>query len=156
VIQAPPAEGSAQSDNEASSTPAVNRAQAKASPPTPPPAPPPPPLPARSPAAILQVLDKVTAETMRFAAPVGQRVRYKNLVFTVKSCQTSGLTDPSPQASAYVVVDFRPLAVEGLAATPAKQVFRGWMFAESPGLHPLQHPTYDAWLIACMAAAPPA
>ena len=45
-------------------------------------APPPgPPLPVRSPAAVLQALDKVTAETMRFEAPVGQPVRYKSLVF---------------------------------------------------------------------------
>jgi hypothetical protein len=35
-------------------------------------------------------------------------------------------------------------------------VFHGWMFATSPALHPFQHPVYDAWLIACMAAAPPA
>src|SRR5690348_550750 len=70
----------------------------------PPPPPPAPVLPVRSPAAILQALDKVTAETMRFAAPVGQRVRYKNLVFTVKACETRDLGTPSPQAAAYVVI----------------------------------------------------
>jgi len=122
------------------------------------PAPPPPPVapkPVRSPAAVLQALDKVTAETMRFAAQVGQPVRYKNLVFTVKACQTSGLGQPSPQASAYVVIDFAPLGAEGIAPPPPRQVFKGWMFANSPGLNPFQHPTYDAWLITCMAPAPP-
>jgi hypothetical protein len=34
---------------------------------------------------------------------------------------------------------------------PSRQVFKGWMFASSPGLHPLEHPVYDAWLIACKA-----
>ena len=122
------------------------------------PAPPPPPAaprPVRSPAAVLQALDKVTAETMRFSAQVGQPVRYKNLVFTVKACQTSGLGEPSPQASAYVVIDFAPLGAEGIAPPPPRRVFKGWMFANSPGLNPFQHPTYDAWLITCMAPAPP-
>ncbi|MGI9170376.1 MAG: DUF2155 domain-containing protein [Caulobacteraceae bacterium] len=33
-------------------------------------------------------------------------------------------------------------------------MFRGWMFANGPGLHPFEHPIYDAWLVAC-AVAPP-
>jgi hypothetical protein len=110
----------------------------------------------RSPAAIIQALDKVTAETMRFAAPVGKPVRYKNLVFVVKACESTGLGGASPNASAYVMVDNAPLPSEGVAPPPPKQVFKGWMFANSPGLNPLQSPIYDAWLIACMAAPPPA
>lgn len=120
----------------------------------PPPAPPPPPKPVRSPSAILQALDKVTAETMRFAAPVGERVRYKNLVFTVKACETSGLGGAEPEASAYVVIESAPLSAPGVPAPAAKEVYRGWMYANSPALHPFQHPIYDAWLIACMASAP--
>lgn len=163
VIQ-PPAENAAPANNVVASPPVANPKQpeastnavAKAAEAKPPPAPPPPPKPVRSPAAIIQALDKVTAETMRFAAPVGQPVRYKNLVFTVKACESTGLGGPSPNASAYVVVDSAPLASEGVSPPPPKQVFKGWMFANSPGLNPLQHPIYDAWLIACMAAAPPA
>ncbi len=158
VIQ-PPAVASApvnaaspdESAAEPASSNSLHAKQAAAPPPAPPPV-----LPVRSPAAILQALDKVTAETMRFAVPVGQHVRYKNLVFTVKACETSGLGQPSPQASAYVVIDSAPLAEQGLAPPPPREVFHGWMFANSPGLNPFQHPVYDAWLIACMAAAPPA
>jgi hypothetical protein len=131
--------------------PATNAIAAKPAEP-----PPLPPKPVRSPAAALRALDKVTAETMMFAAPVGQPVRYKNLVFTVKVCETSGLGTASPQSSAYVVVDFAPLPSEGIAPPPPRQVFKGWMFANSPGLNPFQHPTYDAWLISCTAAAPAA
>ena len=116
--------------------------------------PPPPPIPVRSPAAILQTLDKVTTETMQFAAPVGQRVRYKNLVFTVKACETTGLGTASPQASAYVEIVSAPVATGGMTTTAPKEVFHGWMFANSPELHAFQHPIYDAWLIACMAQAP--
>ena len=163
VIQAPP-ENSAPAANVVASVPIPNprkqAAETNAAPAkeaqAPPPAPPPAPKPVRSPAAIIQALDKVTAETMRFAAPVGQPVRYKNLVFTVKACESTGLGGASPSASAYVVVDSAPLPSEGVTPPPPKQVFKGWMFANSPGLNPLQHPIYDAWLIACMATAPPA
>jgi hypothetical protein len=137
---------------------AANSLQAKGAPPPKPALPPPPapPPPVRSPAAVLQALDKVTAETLRFAVPIGRPVRYKNLVFTVKACQSTGLGGPSPQASAYVVIDSAPPGAEGLAPPPPRQVFKGWMFASSPGLNPFQHPIYDAWLISCMAAVPPA
>ena len=121
----------------------------------PPPAPPPgPPPPVRSPTAILQVLDKVTAETLKFEAPVGRRIRYKTLVFTVRVCETRGADDPQPRPSAYVVIDSETPALPGSAPPPAKEVYKGWMFAEGPGLHPLEHPIYDAWLVACSTAAP--
>lgn len=113
-----------------------------------------PPPPARSPTAILRVLDKVTAETMRFEAPVGRRVRYKSLVFIVRTCETRGLSDPLPRPSAYVIIDSEPPALPGQAAPPARRLYRGWMFANSPGLHPFEHPVYDAWLEACTQSTP--
>jgi len=134
-----------------------NSAPAKPAPPKPPPPPPPPPpVPLRSPAAVIQALDKVTAETMRFAVPVGKPIRYKNLVFVVKACESTGLGGAAPQASAYVVIDSAPLSSGGVAPPPPREVFKGWMFSNSPGLNAFQHPIYDAWLISCMAATPPA
>ncbi len=32
-------------------------------------------------------------------------------------------------------------------------IFRGWMFASSPALNPLEHPVYDVWVIACKTRA---
>lgn len=122
----------------------------------PPGPPPPPPGPLRSPTAILRVLDKVTAETFHFEAPVGRRVRYKSLIFTVKACETRGVRDPLPRPSAYLVVDSQPPAPAGQAAPQAREVYRGWMFADSPGLHPFEHPVYDAWLEACVSGGPSA
>jgi hypothetical protein len=55
-----------------------------------------------------------------------------------------------------MVIDNAPLPSEGVTPPPPKQVFKGWMFSSTPELNPLQHPVYDAWLIACMAAPPPA
>lgn len=89
---------------------------------------------------------------MRFAAPVGRRVRYKTLIFVVKACETRGEKDPLPRPSAYVVINSEPLALPGQAAPPAKEIYRGWMFATAPGLHPFEHPVYDAWLEECTDA----
>jgi len=111
------------------------------------------PKPIRSPTAVIQALDKVTAETMRFAAPIGRKVRYKNLIFTVQACETTGLDDPQPQSAAYMTVESQPKESVG-RPPPPKQVFKGWMFATAPGLHALEHPVYDAWLIACSASTP--
>lgn len=101
--------------------------------------------------AIVQALDKVTAETMRFEIPVGQSVRYKSLVFTVRACESAAPDEQQPESAAYLVIDSQPKAQPGRPAPPSRQVFRGWMFASSPGLNPFEHPVYDAWLIACKA-----
>jgi hypothetical protein len=106
--------------------------------------------------AVLQALDKVTAETVRFEAPVNQPVRYKTLVFTVRACETTASDEASSDAAAHVEIDSQPKGPEGAPPSPARQVFRGWMFASSPGLNLVEHPIYDAWLIACKDAAPAA
>ncbi|WP_334163447.1 DUF2155 domain-containing protein [Phenylobacterium sp.] len=109
---------------------------------------------ARYDVAILQALDKVTAESLRFEAAVGRPVRYKNLVFTVRACERSAPDEPVEDSIAYLTVDSQPRPAPGKPAPPARQAFRGWMYASSPGLNPLQHPSYDAWLITCRAARP--
>ena len=114
---------------------------------------------ARYSVAILQALDKVTTETMRFEVPVGQPIRYKTLIFTVRACETAASDEIAPETAAYVIVDTQPKAQAGRAAPPGRQIYKGWMYASSPGLNPLQHPVYDAWLIACkqsIPVAPPA
>ncbi len=105
----------------------------------------------RSGAAIIQAIDKVTTETLRFEAPIGQPIRYKTLVFTVRACETTAPDEDTPDSMAYMTIDSQPRSLTGRVPPPPKQVFRGWMSAASPGLNPLQHPVYDAWLIACRA-----
>ena len=109
---------------------------------------------ARYSVAILQALDKVTTETMRFEVPIGQPIRYKTLIFTVRACETAAADEVAPESTAYVVVDTQPKAQAGRAAPPGRQIYKGWMYASSPGLNPLQHPVYDAWLIACKQSIP--
>lgn len=109
---------------------------------------------ARYDVAVIQALDKVSAESMRFEAAVGRPVRYKNLVFTVKACERSASDEAVEDSIAHVTVESQPRTAPGKPTPPPRQAFRGWMYASSPGLNPLEHPIYDAWLITCRAATP--
>jgi len=108
----------------------------------------------RAPFAIIEALDKVTAQSIRFAAPVGQPVRYENLIFTVRACEATSTETAQPEAAAYLEILSQPPQREGVTTPPARQIFHGWMFASSPALHPLEHSVYDAWVIACSTSAP--
>jgi hypothetical protein len=102
--------------------------------------------------AILQGVDKITAETLRFEAKVGAPVRYKGLILTVRACETTAADEDISDSVAYLDVQSQPEVLPGRVAAPPRQVFKGWMFASSPTLHPLEHPIYDLWLVACKTA----
>ena len=109
---------------------------------------------ARFDSAVLQAVDKITAETLRFESKVGEPVRYKGLILTVRSCETTAPDEAQTDNVAYLDVQSQPISSPGHANAAPRQVFRGWMFASSPALHPFEHPIYDVWLIACKASAP--
>jgi hypothetical protein len=104
--------------------------------------------------AVMQALDKVSAETLRFEVPINQPVRYQSLIFIVRACETNAPDEPVREAAAHVEIISQPTGPDGGAAPPGRRVFRGWMYANAPGVDLLQHPVYDAWLIACKTAAP--
>ena len=116
-------------------------------------APPQKPRPRHS-AAIVQAVDKVTAETLRFEVEVGKPVRYKTLVFTLRACETEAEDEPVPESAAHLQITSQPKAMPGRVQPEAAQVFRGWMFGSSPGLNPFEHPVYDAWLVGCKVPPP--
>ncbi len=105
--------------------------------------------------AVLQALDKVTAETLRFEAAVGRPVRWKGLVFTVRACERSAPDEAIEDSAAYLSIESQPRPQPGRPSPPPRQAFKGWMYAASPGLNPLQHATYDAWVISCRTNVPP-
>ena len=101
--------------------------------------------------AVIQAVDKTTAETMRFEVEVGGRpVRFgRTLIFKARACEISASDEMTEDAIAYMEVGVQP---RGLAApTEARQVFKGWMFASSPSVSGMQHPVYDAWVVGCKA-----
>ena len=115
-----------------------------------------PPKRPRYTTAVLQALDKVTAETLRFEAKVNEPVRYKDLVITVHACETNASDETSPEAAAHLDVQYQPDVLPTGGSRQARRIYRGWMFANAPGLHPLQHPIYDVWVIACRTPSPAA
>ena len=101
--------------------------------------------------AIIQAIDKTTAETMKFEVEVGGRpVRFnKTLIFSARACEVSASDEQTEDAIAYLEVGVQP---RGIAVpTEARQIFKGWMFASSPAVSGLQHPIYDAWVVGCKA-----
>lgn len=101
--------------------------------------------------AIVEAIDKITAESMRFEVEVGGRpVRFRQtLIFTAKACEVSAPDEQVSDAIAYLEVSLQPRGV--IQVSEPRQIFRGWMFASSPAVSGLQHPIYDAWIVGCKA-----
>ena len=96
--------------------------------------------------AVVQAIDKVTAETMKFEVEVGGRpVRFnRNLIVAARACEVSTPDELTQDSIAYLDVSLAPRN-QG----EARQIFRGWMFASSPAVSGLQNPNYDAWVVGC-------
>jgi hypothetical protein len=92
--------------------------------------------------AELQALDKVTARVVTLRAQVNQPERFGSLTITVRSCNARP-PDEVPDAAAWLEIADSRAPANGAA------VFRGWMFANAPGVNMLQHPVYDIRLIDC-------
>lgn len=105
--------------------------------------------------AVIQALDKVTAETIRFEAPIGKPVRYKGLIYTARACETTAADEASPDVMAYLEVRTNPVAATSNSpAVRSREIFHGWSFASAPSLNPIEHPNYDAWVIGCRQPLP--
>jgi hypothetical protein len=95
--------------------------------------------------AELQGLDKVTARTQRFYAPVGAATRFGTLEITVGDCLVN-VPEAPPESVAYLtIIDHKP-------GQAAEKLFAGWMFASTPSLSALDHGVYDVRVLACTMA----
>lgn len=97
--------------------------------------------------AVLRGLDKVTAETRDFEAPVGEDVRFFALTINVKRCAKKP-PEETPETIVGLDVFDRTTDGAGVEGEPEK-IFSGWMFGSSPALNPLEHPVYDVWALDC-------
>ncbi len=105
---------------------------------------------ARHGVVVVQILDKVSAETERFEVRVGgSPVRSRGLIFTARACETSAEGERVRDAAAYLEISARPPELVQQGQPQTRQVYRGWMFASTPSVSPLEHPLYDAWVVGC-------
>jgi hypothetical protein len=115
----------------------------------------------------LRALDKITGNSTDINAKVGETLKFGRLSVTVKACFQAPPED-TPESAAFL--EIRAVAPDNNRVTAAEKagkvqrgpqpgpdgvLFSGWMFASSPGLSALEHPTYDVWVITCNASAPP-
>ena len=96
----------------------------------------------KNPTAVFSGLDKITGRIVSFEVAVDETVQFGALQMTPRVCFTKPSTE-SPNTTSFVEVD------EASPDGKNRRVFSGWMFASSPGLHGLQHPVYDIWLVDC-------
>ena len=94
------------------------------------------------PIAVFEGLDKITGRTITFDVAINETVRFGTLEITPRVCYSRPPTE-APQTDVFAQVD----EVDEKGAH--KRIFSGWMFADSPGLHGIEHPIYDMWLTDC-------
>ena len=96
----------------------------------------------KNPIAVFAALDKVTGRISHLEIPINKTVEFGALKVTPRVCDTRPPTEP-PHTASFVEVDEVKLTGE------VQRIFTGWMFAESPGLHAVEHPVFDVWLTSC-------
>lgn len=92
--------------------------------------------------AVFAALDKVSARIQHLEIPLNQTVQFGALLVTPRVCYTRPPTEP-PFTSSFVEVQEIKLDDSRVP------LFTGWMFAESPGIHGVEHPVFDVWLTSC-------
>jgi hypothetical protein len=101
----------------------------------------------QNPIAIFAALDKVTGRISHLEIPINETVQFGALKVTPRVCNTRPPTE-APHTSSFVEVDEIKLNGE------IERIFTGWMFADSPGLHAVEHPVFDVWLTNCKTNEP--
>jgi hypothetical protein len=100
--------------------------------------------------AVFAGLDKITGRIRTFDVAIGETVQFPNehgLQVTPRVCYTRPATE---QQNTTAFAEVNEVTPKG----EARRIFTGWMFASSPGLHGVEHPIYDVWLVGCKAPVP--
>lgn len=105
----------------------------------------PPPQKIVNDVAVFAGLDKITGRIIRFDVKVNETVQFGALQVTPKVCYSRPATE-TPQTTSFVKV------AEETLDRKIQDLFSGWMFAASPGLHAVDHAVYDVWLVDCKSA----
>lgn len=96
----------------------------------------------KNPTAVFSGLDKITGRIVSFEVAIDETVQFGALRMQSRVCFTKPPNE-NPNTTSFVEVE------ETGADGKSRRVFSGWMFASSPGLHGIEHPVYDVWLVDC-------
>ena len=96
----------------------------------------------KHPTAVFSGLDKITGRIITFEAAIDETVQFGSLQITPRVCYSRPPTE-APQTDVFAEVD------EVAENKTYHRIFTGWMFADSPGMHGVEHPVYDIWLTDC-------
>ena len=96
----------------------------------------------KNPTAIFSGLDKITGRIVSFEVGIDETVQFGALRMQSRVCFTKPPNE-NPNTTSFVEVE--ETGTDG----KSRKVFSGWMFAASPGLHGIEHPVYDIWLVDC-------
>jgi hypothetical protein len=105
--------------------------------------------PAYAQRAVIRGLDKVTGHARDYTITVGRSAHIGSLDVIARACDKSA-PEETPEVRIYVEVFDTPPVREGEEAE-RQEIFHGWLFASSPGLNAVDHPTYDIWAVDCRA-----
>lgn len=95
-----------------------------------------------NPVAEFDGLDKITGRLTSFDVYIDETVQFGALQITPRVCYTRPPTERQ-RTSTFIEVD--EVQLDGAR----ERIFTGWMFAESPALHAVDHAVYDIWLTDC-------
>lgn len=105
--------------------------------------------PAYAERAVLRGLDKRTGHATDFTAQLGRPTQFGTLEVVARACSKRP-AEEIPEVSIYIEVFDTPVAPNGERGERT-EIFHGWIFASSPGLNAIEHPTFDIWAIDCRA-----
>jgi len=88
---------------------------------------------------VLQVLDKVNAQTTALTVKVGQTGSYASLSIAVQACVVRPPDLPQDAAAFLTITD----------SHPDQPGFKGWILKSDPSLAMLEHPLYDVRVVGC-------
>ena len=89
--------------------------------------------------ALLRGLDKVSGEVIDFGMKSGDTYLLWKLDIKLSECRYP-ISNPMGDAFAHLTIS---------QDKSESDLFRGWMVASSPALHPLEHARYDVWVLRC-------
>lgn len=103
--------------------------------------------------AVIGVMDKRLGTATDFTLKPGESFQFGRLHGVLRTCER---TQPHerPQTGAFMMVTETPRPRTRHDKIVPHTVFSGWLFAESPSLNPMRHPTYDVWLKSCTINLP--